>query len=299
MTEERMRDLTVVSWGEVLWDLFPEGRRLGGCAANVAVHLARLGIEPQLVTRIGDDRLGAEAVSRLSALGVDVRFVQRDPHQPTGTVRVEVVNGEPGFAIASEAAWDRIEWTEPVAQAVASADVLYYGTLAQRTPLGSGALARAWSATRPGCLRVCDVNLRSPFPARDVVAASLQAADAVKLNERELAFVGETLGVAAPVGWLLREYDVRLVAVTLGNRGCALYREDTCVTHPGFPLRDSDGDPVGAGDAFTAVLCDSLARGEGFGHPDELRRLAHRANRVASYVASRPGATPRLPASLL
>ena len=297
MTEDPKR--IVVSWGELLWDLFPKERRLGGCAGNVAVHLARLGVQSRLVTRIGNDAFGTEAIARLSALDVDVRLVQRDPSRPTGTVRVELVDGEPSFFIATEAAWDAIEWTPQVADAIASANVLYYGTLAQRTPLGSGALAQAWGATKPDCLRVCDVNLRAPLPKRAVIEASLVAADAIKVNESELGFVGQAFGVSDPAAWLIREHGVRLVAVTLGNRGSVLHRSDVSVSHPGFPARSEEGDPVGAGDAFTAVLCNALARREGFGHPDELYRLAERANRIASYVASRPGATPRLPGSLV
>jgi len=299
MTERAKRNECVVAWGEIVWDLFPEGRRLGGCAANVAFHLARLGVPVRLVSRVGVDVLGSEAIGQLHAAGVNVDLVQLDPDHPTGTVAVEIRAGEPRFAIATEAAWDRIAWDEALAQATASASVLYYGTLAQRTPLGSGTLRQAWAATTRDCVRVCDVNLRHPFPSPSVVEASLRAADIVKLNQRELTFLANLCGVADPVRWLVREVGVSMVALTLGQRGCVLALRDVQVEHAGFAVSEETGDSVGAGDAFTAVLCASLASGRLPRSTPELRRLAERANRIASYVASRPGATPELPDSLL
>jgi fructokinase len=222
-------------------------------------------------------------------------LVQVDPHRATGTVAVEVTGGEPRFAIATEAAWDAIVYSDAVAQAVVDADVLYYGTLAQRTALGSGALRQAWLQAPKACLRVCDVNIRAPAPPSAVVKASLAAADAVKLNEQELAFLANMFDVKTPVRWLMEEFGIGLVALTRGERGCAMFRPDMQVEHDGFPISDGQGDPVGAGDAFTAVLCDALARGIGIGSRSALEALAERANRIASYVASCPGATPALP----
>ncbi len=299
MTEAPKRPPTVVVWGELLWDLHPTERHLGGCAANVAHHLAQLGRRPILVTRIGRDDLGTAAIEELIARQIDVRAVQRDPTQPTGSVAVRLINREPRFAMVAEAAWDRIEWNAQLAQLVADAHLLYYGTFAQRTALGAGALAHAWRAASPNCVRVCDLNIRTPNPLLDIVEASLRAAQVVKLNEHEAAFVRAAFGCPDPATWLIDACGARLVALTRGERGCVLQTRDFRVTHPGFPQGAVRGDPVGAGDAFTAVLCAHLSSGAQLATRSDLEQLAERANHVASYVASCPGATPSLPDSVL
>jgi len=129
--------------------------------------------------------------------------------------------------------------------------------LAQRTVLGAGALRAAWDAARPGCLRVCDLNVRPPFAAPAVIDAAVAHADVVKLNEAEAALVAREAGVTDAVDWMLGR-GVRLVALTRGARGCALVTAAARVEHPGFPVAAGVGDPVGAGDAFVAVLAVEL-----------------------------------------
>src|SRR5262245_18154281 len=115
------RSSLLVCWGELLWDLFPDGPRLGGTAANAAYHAAQLGQRVALVSRVGNDALGARAKEQLAAAGVDVRCVQVDPERPTGTVKVELHAGEPSYRIESEVAWDRIEWSAELAALIGSA----------------------------------------------------------------------------------------------------------------------------------------------------------------------------------
>lgn len=285
----------MLAWGELLWDLFEDGPRLGGAAANVAYHAAQLGADATLVSRVGADELGARARAVLAASGVDVALVTRDPGSATGTVTVTMDGGDPRYRIATEVAWDRIAADEPVLAAVRRADVLCFGTLAQRTVLGAGALAAAWAAAPPSCLRVCDLNVRPPFVEPAVIDAAVTHAEVVKLNEAEAALVARQAGVTDPVRWLLGR-GVRLVALTRGARGCLLGTASATVEHPGFPLATGAGDPVGAGDAFVAVLAVELGRARAI--PDDLARLAARANRVAAHVASCPGAMPPIPARL-
>ncbi len=285
----------VLAWGEVLWDIFADGPRLGGAAANVAYHAAQLGADAALVSRVGHDELGARACAELARCGVDVSLIQRDPNAATGTVTVTMDRGEPRYRIANEVAWDRITADEPVLRAVSRADVLCFGTLAQRTVLGAGALRAAWDTAPPGCLRVCDLNVRPPFAAPAVIDTAVAHADVVKLNEAEAALVAREAGVTDAVAWLLGR-GVRLVALTRGARGCALVTAAARAEHPGFPVPAGVGDPVGAGDAFVAVLAVELGRARAI--PDELASLAARANRIASYVASCPGAMPPIPARL-
>jgi fructokinase len=282
----------VVSWGELLWDLFPEGPRLGGAAANLAYHSARLGDDAVLVSRVGKDELGARATTTLRQAGVDVGLVQIDPEKPTGTVRVNIVGGEPRFEIVARVAWDDIAWTPEIAERLAGAHVFCYSTLAQRTPLGKGALARALTELGPTVTRLCDLNLRAPFDDVAAIVDSVARAHVVKLNDAELERFERLLGVSNGAAWLL-ERGVKLVAVTRGSHGSLLLTHDATWASPGVPSDTSGGDPVGAGDAFAAVMAHHLARGSG------LRSIGEHANRYASYVASRPGAMPDIPSELL
>jgi fructokinase len=280
---------TILCWGELLWDLFPDGPRLGGAAANVAYHLTRLGDSARLVSRIGHDELGTKALSALEAASVDVGLVQRDEQCPTGTVRIELSDGEPQYSIATQAAWDRIGWSDALESALGVADAVVYGTLAQRTPLGSEVLERALYCTRPATVRVCDLNIRLPFSTPEAVERSVAWATAIKLNEHEAALLAKLFGAKDPVKWLLGR-GVELVALTLGARGAVLESESERIEHAGYEV--SGGDRVGAGDAFTAMLAHELVRAT------PLAEIAERANRYASHVASQPGAMPALSAEL-
>lgn len=277
----------VISWGELLWDLFPDGPRLGGAAANVAYHLAALGAEAVLVSRVGDDELGRRARRALAAAGVDVRFVQVDPEQPTGTVKVELVGGEPSFRIAEHVAWDRILADPQLLELAARADAICFGTLAQRTVLGETALREALA--RGPRHRICDLNLRPPHTTESVVRGSLGSATAVKLNRDELSRLEELIPFASPRNLL--GHGLELLALTRGRDGAELWTRDGHWEHPGFPIDEQRGDRVGAGDAFAAVLALGLI--EGLAPPE----LLERANRHAAFVASEPGAMPPRPGS--
>jgi fructokinase len=275
-----------IAWGELLWDLFPDGARLGGAAANAAYHAASLGAQAQLVSRVGSDELGARALSELAARGVDVRAVQIDPDAPTGTVRVELVNGEPRYRIESGVAWDRIAWQPELGELFRWASVVCFGTLAQRSPLGFDAIERALSHAPPSALRLCDLNVREPFATRAIVDRALALANIVKLNESEVETLSRLFGEPNVVSWLLEERAITLVAVTRGAHGAALSTLGERLEHPGFPLSSTEGDPVGAGDAFSAALGLELCR------KTPLASCLERANHYAAHVASHAGGMP-------
>ena len=281
----------IVCWGELLWDVFPDGRRLGGAAANVAYHLARLGRAVVLVSRVGDDEPGHAALAQLETAGVDASQLQLDAESPTGSVRVELVDGEPHYRIASSVAWDRIDYPPTLRELVRAAPALYYGTLAQRTPLGSASLKAALTDAPPACLRVCDLNVRKPFATPAVIDAAVAAASVVKLNESEAALIAEQYSAPDPIGYLL-DQGVALVAATRGARGAILASRQERAEHAGFPVDASAGDRVGAGDAFVAMLIHQLLRGA------QAARAVELANRYASHVASQPGAMPEVPVEL-
>jgi fructokinase len=283
---------STICWGELLWDLFPDGRRLGGAPANVAYHLAGLGVSVALATRLGDDDAGRDAVAALDDAGVDTALVQVDTALPTGAVEVALEGGEPSYRLRDGCAWERIEASAAVLAALRGCRALCFGSLALRAPAGRAGFAAAVAAAAPGCLRVCDPNLRPGQGDDDALRAALEAADVVKINEGEARLVEARLGVGDAVAWL-HSRGARLVALTRGPRGSRLLDAGGAVAdHPGVPAIPG-GDNVGAGDAFTAVLIAGLLAGR------SLEEISEAANRYAAHVASRRGATPPVPAALV
>jgi fructokinase len=285
--------MRAVSWGEVLWDLFPDAERLGGAPANVAYHLAALGRETALVSRVGDDPAGRRAVAGLAAAGVDVSAVQIDAARPTGAVEVELEGGEARYRLRAGCAWEHIEFDGAAAAAVAGAHAICFGTLSQRQAPARRALEEALAARGAGCLAICDLNLRPGEQDRDLVRWAIGVADLIKLNEREEAQLAALLGVRDLVGTLLGPLGMRQVALTRGAAGCTLFTADGVrIDQPGLPAAPG-GDTVGCGDAFTAVWVDRLLAGA------PLARAVEAACRYAAHVASQPGATPPIPPALV
>jgi fructokinase len=282
----------IVCWGEVLWDLFPDAPCLGGAPANVAYHLAKLGRRVALVSRVGDDELGRRALSRMKAAGINVDAVEVDARRPTGRVEVTLAGGEPSYTLVPGCAWEAIALGGQARALVEQAAVLYFGTLSQRSHAGRVVFEQALAAVPSGCLKVCDPNLRPRHLDEPALVSALTAADVVKVNESEANILAKRFATGDPVDWLFREARVRLVALTRGHRGSAIYSEEGCHEHPGFPAKPG-GDNVGAGDAFVAALTDRTLTGQDLGTCNVA------ANRYASFVASRKGATPDIPQTLL
>jgi fructokinase len=186
----------ILAIGEVLWDLLPQGKQLGGAPANFTYHCRSLGAEARLVTRVGDDALGREVLERFRLLGMPTEPVQIDPELPTGTVDIALADdGQPRFTIQEDVAWDRIMADEDSLGMAARADAICFGSLCQRSEPARTAIRSLVSTTRPGALRLFDVNLRPPFVDRDVIADSLTLANALKLNL--------TRSTSMPMRWLL------------------------------------------------------------------------------------------------
>jgi fructokinase len=273
-----------ICWGELLWDLFPSGPELGGAAANVAINLQRLGATPLLVSRVGNDPLGEQALTQLARLGLNTRCIQIDPSAPTGTVEIRFIDGEPKYEISSQAAWDQLQFEPQQLPAPGEIEAIVYGTLAQRTELVQRSLRSLLRSRTQACWAVCDLNLRPPFVTREGLEEALLHADAVKMNEGELLRLGKLLGSDEPLTTLFTNYSIRVVAITRQARGCSLLDRSTQVDHPGFPRLGAGGDPVGAGDAFCAALAYHLVQGS------SLSTIAEAANEHARRVASARGA---------
>ena len=290
-----MNKSVIVSLGEVLWDLFPEGPRFGGAPANFACHGAALGANMSLISAVGNDLRGREAVDILQGYGIDVTGIQLIPDAPTGAVGVSLdPKGKPTFTIHEGAAWDRIAWMPELETQITAADAVYFGTLGQRCGVSRSTIRRALQiAKASGIARILDINLRPPFYDAPMIRESIQCASILKLSDDELP---EVLGacemdtVSEPEGNLrnlLERFALDLLVMTRGPEGALLLSPNEMVDQPGILTQVRD--TVGAGDAFTAALVTGLLRG------DSLETIARTACEYAAAVCSQPGAVPKLP----
>ena len=269
--------------GELLWDLLPSGRRLGGAPANFAFHASRLGCRGAVASRVGTDPLGREALRTLDLLGVDRSRVQVDPELPTGTVEVALDGeGRPDYTIREGVAWDALAFTPGLEALARDADAVCFGTLAARDPRARETLFRVLDAARG--LRILDVNLRPPFVDGEVLRALLARADALKASGEELPVVAALCGAEADPASLRTALGLSAVAVTLGPKGGVLCTEDGRFEEPG--LRVQVVDTVGAGDAFAAALATGLVQGL------DPAGILQRATRLSAFVCTKEGAMP-------
>jgi fructokinase len=287
----------IVGIGEILWDMLPEGKQLGGAPANFAYHASQLGDSGIVASRVGTDELGKEIIETVSKLNLPTQHIQTDEIVPTGTVAIEVdQRGQPKYTITEEVAWDYLEWTNEWEVLAEQCDAVCFGSLAQRSGQSLHTIRRFLRATSCECVRVFDVNLRQAYFTADRINEGLLLADIVKLNDQELPHVMRLLGLKnqnlkTNIRMLLETFGLKLVCLTRGHLGCMLMTEQKTVEHAGFKVKVAD--TVGAGDAFTAALVYHYLRGT------PLEKMAEAANRLGSLVASKPGATPVIDKGLL
>jgi fructokinase len=285
----------VVGIGEILWDILPDGRQMGGAPANFAFHARALGAASVIVSAVGDDEPGRAILAELGRRGLDRSGIAIAGTAPTGTVTVGLEgNGIPHYVIHEGAAWDIMPWSAALGDLAARADAACFGTLAQRSPASRATIGAFLDATRPDCLRVLDLNLRQSYFSRDIIRGLLGRSTVLKLNDDELRTVAELLSLPGSeiriLAGLLEAYPLTMIALTKGRSGSRLFGRDVDLSHPGHPVETAD--TVGAGDAFTAALVIGLLKHKNW---DE---IGDRANRIAGYVCSRKGAWPELPAEL-
>jgi fructokinase len=265
--------MTIVSIGEVLWDVFPDTVRLGGAPFNFAVHAHRLGHRVIFLSAVGDDKRGRAALERAASLGLPTEFIRVVAGQPTGSVTVRLdAEGHPDFTIHRPAAYDCLMLDDGQLQRLAELrpDWIYFGTLYAMEDRARKVLRRLMNAV-PGAQRFYDVNLRRGCYTPQLVRELLALADAVKLNDDE-AEVFPDLGEAPSV------------ALTRGERGCAVRIGNDRAECPGYTV--TVVDTVGAGDAFAAAFLHGFAAGWSASKTGDF------ANRLGALVASRAGAVP-------
>jgi fructokinase len=281
----------IVGMGEILWDLLPGGRQLGGAPFNFAFHCHQLGHASVMVSRVGADDLGREIRSAVRGLGLSEAYLQQDPSHPTGTVTVALDDwGQPTFTITPDVAYDHLAWDTNLDILFGQARAVCFGTLIQRHPTARATVQRALRAARQA-LVVYDVNLRQRYFTKEVMETSLVASRWVKLNEDELVVLRDLLALAGGtdseiLADLRHRYHLELAALTRGEGGCLVQTAREEIPMPGLPVNVVD--TVGAGDAFTAGLLADVLEGK------PLPEAVAFANRLAANVAGSAGGTPRL-----
>ncbi len=287
-----MENPSILSFGEVLWDLFPVGEQFGGAPANFACHAAILGAKVSMVSAVGTDRRGRKALKVMRGFGIDVSLVQTLSDAPTGTVSVTVDSaGKPTFTIHEDSAWDRITWPDQIESRVLAADTVYFGTLGQRSSVSRNTIRRALQTARKSRIPcVVDINLRAPYFDDELIRESIDLASMLKLSDDELPRVISACGIesGAPIETqlccLLQSANLDLVVMTRGAEGAVLATANGIVKQQGIPTNVKD--TVGAGDSFAAAFLLGVLRG------DPYDMVLHTACEVAAAACAHAGAVP-------
>lgn len=277
---------TIVGIGEILWDMLPSGKALGGAPANFAYHAGRLGEEGWAVSAVGDDALGREILDLVKSKGLRNLIAVTD--KPTGTVQVELDDrGVPAYSIMEDVAWDNIPFTPEMEELAKRADAVCFGSLVQRMNSRSSVM-RFIRAMRPDALKVFDINLRQHYYSCEVIEESLMLADILKINDEEIRILAGMLGLSDDAVTACRElignFGLRLVILTKGPEGSEVITLDKVIPQGVDDVEIVD--TVGAGDSFTAAFTVAYLRG------DSLAEAQRLASATASYVCSRKGAMP-------
>ena len=282
----------VVGIGEVLWDVLPEGKKLGGAPANFAYHVSQFGLNSRVVSAIGNDKLGAEIERDFSEKGLE-GIIEKVAY-PTGTVQVSLDdNGVPNNTIKENVAWDNIPFTTALKELAQHTCAVSYGSLAQRNIVSRETIHAFLDAMpKGGAYKIFDINLRQNFYTKDIICESLERCNVLKINDEELVAVSRLFGYPGidlqDKCWiLLAKYDLKMLILTCGVNGSYVFTPGhvSFVETPKVAVADT----VGAGDSFTAAFVSAVLRGLSVSEAHKL------AVNVSAYVCTQNGAMPILP----
>lgn len=277
---------TIAGIGEVLWDMLPDGRQLGGSPLNVAWHCQQAGMQGIIISALGDDSDGQKILELLRHFRMKSGFVQIHPDYPTGKVTVSLTDGIPDFMIHPEVAWDYIVWQDHFADLAQSVDAVAFGSLAQRGEISRQTIHRFIRTMRPDALRVFDINLRQHYHSKELIVASLELANVLKINDEELPVLCGYLGIDTEPSSVFRHLSVRfgieMLAYTKGAFGSELITAEVHSVMGTPPVQIVD--TVGAGDAFTGYLIAGILQRK------EIREMHHQATQAAAKVCEQAGA---------
>lgn len=293
----RAKENYVVGIGEALWDVLPDGKKIGGAPANFAYHVSQLGLQSLVVSAIGDDKLGNEIMETFRSKELNV-LMEKVPC-PTGTVQVQVDGaGVPCYDIKENVAWDNIPFTERLYRLARNTCAVCYGSLAQRNVVSRETINSFLDAMPDGKgqYKIFDINLRQGFYTQEIICNAMQRCNILKINDEELVTISRMFGYPEVDSLekcriLLAEYELEILILTCGINGSYVFTpgDVSFVETPQVEVADT----VGAGDSFTAAFISALLKGKTVG---EAHRLAVN---VSAYVCTQSGAMPELPHSLL
>ena len=279
----------IVGLGEILWDVFPERKVLGGAPANFAYHISQFGFDGCAVSAIGTDPLGTELLDSLAQRQLNHLIEKTD--FPTGMVKVSIDNwGVPCYEICEDAAWDNIPFTPAIAEIAKETQVVCFGSLAQRHEVSRATIHAFLDAMPKDSLKIFDINLRLHYYTKEVIEKSLERADILKINDEEVVKIAQLFG------WNLSEkevckrllsmYNLDILILTKGTKGSWVLtpKEESFLATPKISIADT----VGAGDSFTAAFIASHLHGRCLSDSHQL------AVEVSAYVCQQHGAMPRL-----
>ena len=284
----------VIGIGEALWDVLPEGKKLGGAPANFAYHARQFGQEGLAVSAIGHDALGEELVGQLEDHNLPYHLARVD--EPTGTVQVTLdAQGVPQYEIKTDVAWDNIPFDEELRALAADCKAVCFGSLAQRSEVSRATIQAFLKATPVNCLKVFDINLRQSFYTKEVLEESFRSCDILKINDEELVVISRLfdipgLGLDEKCWYIYKQYGLKMLILTCGVNGSYVFYEGG-MSYQVTP-KVQVADTVGAGDSFTGSFIGSVLQGKSV-------PLAHEtAVKVSAFVCTQKGAMPVVPDDL-
>ena len=286
----------VVGLGEVLWDVLPEGKKLGGAPANFAYHAGQfLGSDNTIaISALGEDKLAEETIEALREHNLN-DLLPRVPY-PTGTVQVTLAEGGiPTYDIKENVAWDNIPFDDDIAAIARNCRAVCFGSLAQRNIVSRTTIQKFLDATPDDCLKIFDINLRQQFYTKEIIQESIRRCNILKINDEELVLIGRIFGypgldIENKCWLILGKYNLDMLVLTCGTNGSYVFTPGA-VSFQETP-KVTVADTVGAGDSFTGSFVGSILGGKSVAE-------AHRtAVRVSAYVCTQNGAMPAVPEEL-
>ena len=290
-----MKDI-VVGMGEALWDILPEGKKIGGAPANFAYHVSQFGLHSCVVSAVGDDALGKEIISNLVSKGVEY-LIEEVPY-PTGTVQVEIDrDGIPQYEIKENVAWDNIPYTDRLETLAKNTKAVCFGSLAQRNVVSRNTITRFLDVMShdDDPLIVFDVNLRQGYYSKEILSDSMRRCNILKINDEELVTVSRMFGYPGidlqDKCWiLLGKYDLKMLILTCGVNGSYVFTPGNVSFLPTPKVEVAD--TVGAGDSFTAAFIANILKGK------SVTEAHSYAVRTSAFICTKKGAMPLLPPEL-
>lgn len=279
----------VVCFGEVLWDIFPTHKKIGGAPLNVAIRLRSLGNDVSMISKVGNDENGKDIIEFMASKLVNTDFIQLDNEFETGSVKVILdEKGSATYDIEYPRAWDKIQSDQNVERLVEESDALYYGSLAIRDEVSRNALMKLIERSK---FRICDLNLRPPHYAKSTLKDLMRKADFIKLNDEELYEIAEIMGskfnsLEQNIRFISDETNTNQVCVTMGSHGSVLLYESEFYYNCGYKIKVVD--TVGAGDSFFATLISKLLNG------NDPQESIDYACAMGALVAGSQGANPEI-----